>query len=398
MKKLKIAFIFETSLLKGGQFIMAFQNLKSLINLSDDYLVFVNDKESLNFIKKKNIKCEKYKKSFFDKFFLLLSSFYLGKRLLKRFKIFSTLEKKLLKNTFNLVFFLDPTPSDNLLREINTATTVMDLCHREFPELPEVKNDFEYEYREKILKNLNKNSLIIVESNELKENVSKIYNIQKSKIFSLPNSYLENHHEHELAENNSKEYLDFIKLLPKNYFFYPAQYWPHKNHNIILEAASLLKDKGVEKKFIFCGNDMGNLDNIKQKVIELNLSKNFNFFNCLKNNEVNYLYKNCEAVVMPTFFGPTNIPLFNSWYYKKIIFYSSHLKNKFEDCAVYCDPLEPTSWADALSEFDINKEYYQNILINSSNMLLNVQGQRNECLKDISDYLIRYRKIISTYL
>lgn len=398
MKKLKIAFIFETASLKGGQFIMAFQNLKSLINLSDDYLIFVNDKYSYDFIKKENMKCAIYKKSVFDKLFLSISNLYLGKRLLKKFKILSFLERKLLKNNFNLVFFLDPTPSHNLFRKINTAATVMDLCHRDFPEFPEVKNDFEYEYREKILENLNKNILIIVESNELREEISRIYNIQKSKIFNLPNAYSEDYHELNLKKNNSQEFLNFIKLLPKKYFFYPAQYWPHKNHKILLEAANLLNNKGIKKKFVFCGNDMGNITYLKKKVRELNLSKNFIFFNFLDNNEVKYLYKNCEAVVMPTFFGPTNIPVFNSWYYKKIIFYSSHLKNKFEECAVYCDPLEPLSWADALSEFDINKEYYQNILINSSNMLLDVQEQRNKGLKDMSDYLTRYKKIISSYL
>ena len=397
MKKLKIAFIFETRILTGGQFIMAFQNLKSLINLSDDYLVFVDDLDSFEFLKKNNIECKIYKKNFFDKLYLLINNFYAGKRLLKKFKIFSFFEKKLLKNKFNLIFFLDPTYSNNLFREINTAVTVMDICHQEFPELPEIRNDFDYEYRERMLENLNKNLLIIVESNELKEDLSKIYNIKKSKIFSLPNSYSTNHHELNLKNNNDQEFLNFKKRLPKNFFFYPAQYWPHKNHKIILEAVSLLKDKGIEKNFVFCGHDMGNLKFLRKKVTELNIEKNFIFFDFLENDQVDYLYKNCDAVVMPTFFGPTNIPVFNSWYYRKIIFYSSHLKNKFDDCAVYCDPLEALSWANALSEFDITKNYYQNILINSSNMLRKVEEERILSLENISKYLIRFKKLISTY-
>jgi glycosyltransferase involved in cell wall biosynthesis len=397
MKKLKISFIFETTLLKGGQFTMAFENLMSLSGLSEDSLVLVRDNESLNFLKKKKIKCEKYKINLFDKLFLIFNNFYLGKRLLKKFGIFSCIEKKLLKNKSNLVFFLDDSSCDNLFREINTATTVMDICHFEFPELPEVKNNFEYEYREEKLKRLNKNTLIIVESDELKENISKIYNIQKNKIFSLPNAFIKNSHERELEGISTQKLLDFAKLLPENYFFYPAQYWPHKNHNIILEAANLLKKKGLEKKFVFCGNDMGNLTFLRKKVDELNLVEYFTFFNFLKDSQVDYLYKNCEAVIMPTFFGPTNIPLFNAWHYKKIIFYSSHLKNKFDECAVYCDPLDSLSWANALAKFDINKKFYQNILSRSSDMLFFVQEQRRKNLENISSYLIKYRKIISTY-
>ena len=30
--------------------------------------------------------------------------------------------------------------------------------------------------------------------------------------------------------------------------------------------------------------------------------------NFLPDEEISYLYKNCLAVVMPTYFGPTNIP------------------------------------------------------------------------------------------
>ena len=84
MKKLKISFIFETTLLKGGQFTMAFENLMSLSGLSEDSLVLVRDNESLNFLKKKKIKCEKYKINLFDKLFLIFNNFYLGKRLLKK--------------------------------------------------------------------------------------------------------------------------------------------------------------------------------------------------------------------------------------------------------------------------------------------------------------------------
>ena len=327
--------------------------------------------------------------------FLIISNFYLGKKLLKKFNINSSFESKLLNEKYDLVFFLDSTPSNNLFKKINTAVTVMDLCHRDLPEFPEVRIDYEYEYREHTLSNLNKNTLILVESPELKKNIANIYNIDEKKIFDLPNSFSANHDNTEF--DDSEKSIKFEKLLPKEFFFYPAQYWPHKNHIVLINAVNILKKKGIKKNFVFCGNDMGNINFLKQKVLDLDLSENFTFLNFLKDDEIDHLYKNCEAVVMPTFFGPTNIPMFASWHYKKIFFYSSHLKNQFSNCAIFCDPFQPTSWAEAISKFDINSDYYQNILINSSKKLAEVQKHRIKKIEDLSFHLDRLRKILSTY-
>src|SRR5688572_28148468 len=40
--------------------------------------------------------------------------------------------------------------------------------------------------------------------------------------------------------------------LPERYLFYPAQFWPHKNHKRIVEALALLRDRGTRVDVVFC--------------------------------------------------------------------------------------------------------------------------------------------------
>ena len=37
------------------------------------------------------------------------------------------------------------------------------------------------------------------------------------------------------------------------------------------------------------------------------------------------MYLNCKAVIMPTYCGPTNLPIYESFYFKKILFYTKGL-------------------------------------------------------------------------
>ena len=41
---------------------------------------------------------------------------------------------------------------------------------------------------------------------------------------------------------NPRKDFDEIYNLPNKFFFYPAQFWPHKNHMLLLSAISILKN------------------------------------------------------------------------------------------------------------------------------------------------------------
>jgi glycosyltransferase involved in cell wall biosynthesis len=68
------------------------------------------------------------------------------------------------------------------------------------------------------------------------------------------------------------------------------------------------------------------------------LTNNVKIFNFLSNEEIKYAYKNAVALVMPTYFGPTNIPPLDAWANELPVIYSNHLSEQTSDAALYVDP------------------------------------------------------------
>lgn len=98
------------------------------------------------------------------------------------------------------------------------------------------------------------------------------------------------------------------------YVFYPAQFWKHKNHEVLVRAISQLKQKGIDIKIVFVGSDKGNLDNINNLISTEGVEDNVEMLGFVPDSEMYMLYKNARAMVMPSIFGPTNIPPLEAMY------------------------------------------------------------------------------------
>ena len=140
--------------------------------------------------------------------------------------------------------------------------SIHDLQHRLRPEFPEVSQNGEWESREYLYRNGIKNAtLIIAESETGKQDIIKFYDkyIKKKdciKILPYLPSFLPQIPTLALEEKNLKLFL----ALPENYLFYPAQYWPHKNHLRIIQALGLIKKKfKLNIPIVFCGSRSGGL-------------------------------------------------------------------------------------------------------------------------------------------
>ncbi|SHE33549.1 glycosyltransferase family 4 protein [Schwartzia succinivorans] len=100
----------------------------------------------------------------------------------------------------------------------------------------------------------------------------------------------------------------------EKYMFYPAQFWKHKNHEILVRAVSLLRQRGIFVKFVFVGSDKGNLKNINELIHAEGVEDNIEILGFVPDSEMYMLYKNARAMVMPSIFGPTNIPPLEAMY------------------------------------------------------------------------------------
>ena len=97
--------------------------------------------------------------------------------------------------------------------------------------------------------------------------------------------------------------------LPEKFFFYPAQFWLHKNHVGLTRAVARLKIEIPDLVVVAAGNTKQNgFEPFMAILNSEGLGQHFILPGYLPVEELAWCYHHARALVMPTFFGPTNIP------------------------------------------------------------------------------------------
>lgn len=182
---------------------------------------------------------------------------------------------------------------------------IHDLMHRYEPSFPEVSSLFRYSLREHRMGNIARYcEVVLVDSNVGRQHVVESYGVATDKVYPLPYiapSYL----------NESDERVDFDAHygLPSKFLFCPAQFWPHKNHLRLLDAIhSVSGDRCPDIHLVLSGAKCYKFEQVKQYAQELDLSERVHFVGYVPDADLRGFYVRARALIMPTFFGPTNIP------------------------------------------------------------------------------------------
>jgi glycosyltransferase involved in cell wall biosynthesis len=394
---MKIAAVLENDVQAGGGFSMSLDLLTTIkeaaLKSNSEFLIINFHKKNSYYLNKLNLQHVNISESIFDKIFAFINSSLLGAYFFNKLRISTFFENKLLKYGVNFVFFVTPSPKPFYLQQINYAITVYDICHKEYPEFSEVNSYNIFYLREKILQHcLGPSTYVITESEKLKKQIAAIYQKDEDRIISIPNR------PSPLLKYDKKIFKSNIfEQLPKNYFFYPAQFWEHKNHIKILYAIDKLKNSNIDFNIVFCGKDKGNLKNINKVVEKLNLHKNIFIFDFLTHEEVSELYQNAIALLMPTYFGPTNYPPLEAWAYGIPVIYSFHLQEQTMDAAIYCDPDSEESIADCMLKVQTDVNLRSDLIKNGHKMLKLIELQRKNSLNQLVKKIVLFKNRSKTW-
>ncbi len=359
---IKIGIFIDGSKFSGGSFHHS-SNIRKILASIEGYNIKFYVTNSHN--KKRDIYDQEiYRINFFDKIFFLLYSSLFFKKILNKFKIVNRFERFIKKNKVDLVFFLGQSQLSIFCDNINFVSYIYEFHHKFRPDLPEYKNFLNYDEREKqVFSNINKSIEVVVDTEKKSEELEKYYNCPKQKINVIPLLIDSNKFETKKINENI---LKFVKD-QKVYFFYPAQYWAHKNHIFILETLKQIKQNfKIDINFVFTGAKKENYKFIQNKLDSYNLFGNVKIFENLDTHDLNYLFKNCSAVVLPTLIGYSCMPLFEAFYLKIPVIYTKDLlDNEYKKFVTEVDISDINELSDLLINFSKRKEEFKNITNNA---------------------------------
>lgn len=241
---------------------------------------------------------------------------------------------------------------------------IHDLQHRVQPEFPEVSRGREWETREYTIRNgVRHGTRILVDSDTGKEDVLDFYGftgITEDRVEVLPfvpSPLLHRPGEDEIRRVRARH------GLPSGYLFYPAQFWPHKNHMRVVEAVHRLARRGVEVPVVFVGSHADPLmeetwRRAERLVRTYGLESQVLFLGYVPDEVISVLYADAVALLFPTFFGPTNIPVVEAWSYELPVITSDlrGIREHTGDAACLVDPRSVDSIAEGIERVTTDEE------------------------------------------
>lgn len=319
-----------------------------------DNLLYVNINRA-NSITPKN----KFRKKILRRCKNIIKNFLLMKHTdIDRFSAFDVIARK-----ENIDIFWITSPC---ICEINYPYmyTVWDLGHRSTPFFPEVsRSGWLWQERENTYqKMLYKASYILTGNENGKKEILENYPMPENKIRIVPFPVASFCHKDE-------EKVDFN--LPEKFFFYPAQFWPHKNHIRILEALKILRDDfNLMPTVVFTGSDKGNKKYIIEQSKNLGIENQIIFAGFVSDGQLKYLYTHATAMVFASLMGPNNMPPIEATFLNcpVIITDLEGHKEQLEDTAIYFNGYDERQLADCLKKI-LTDENLRNGIINKEKAL-----------------------------
>ena len=241
------------------------------------------------------------------------------------------------------------TAQESLGYQIKTAAIVSihDVMHRHEPEFPEVSRWGRTGLRDHRIRNLVTNACAVLTDSQLgKRHLVEAYEIDASKIHPLPYvppSYIFN-------EIERADLGQYYKLPPK-FIFYPAQFWRHKNHIRLIRAVMIARSRGIDVRLVCSGAFKYEYETARKLVDKEALGDIVSFIGYVPESDMAGIYRRARALVMPTHFGPTNIPPLEAFACGCPVAVSNiyAMPEQLGDAAIYFDPTSSEEIADAIS-------------------------------------------------
>lgn len=359
-----------------------------------NFIFFTTSAANLELLGKYGITAHHLKLSSLDHLFGQLKSRPLISQVLARLRLStqSRFDRIMAQHDIDLVYPVTQSYLPLYSERVNYLFTLMDLCHRDCVEFPEVARFRQFELRDDLFRRILPKAVQVLTDSPLgRDNAIRRYCLDEERVTVLP--MLPSTSVMISSADYDHGYIDVRKKyrIEGDYLFYPAQFWPHKNHVYILDGMKVLGEKfGRKVNVVFSGTDKGNLSYVLAYAKKLGLAEQVHYIGFVDGTEIPYLYKQALALVMPTYFGPTNIPPLEAFHLGCPVLYSDlpGLRDQVEGAALLMDLTDPVSFADNVMKIYSHPDGVA---------ILVERGRRKVARWQENDYWLVLKKIFDDY-
>jgi glycosyltransferase involved in cell wall biosynthesis len=176
----------------------------------------------------------------------------------------------------------------------------------------------------------------------------------------------------------------------ENYFLFPSNFWPHKNHEVLLIAYQLYAKRLKDKAWglILTGQPSDRQSEMKELATAMMISKQVHFPGYVDESFLKKIWRHCSGLVFPSLHEGFGIPLLEAMHFRKPII-SSDLGSLLEiggDAGLYVDPRKPLELAEAMESIHRDESLRERLVRAGEQRLAEFDITRE--MKKLSDALI----------
>ena len=242
------------------------------------------------------------------------------------------------------------------------AMTIHDLQERYYPE--------NFSVAQRVWRRLSNRLLsraatrVLCESAHVRDDIVNFLGIADSKIAIIPappvSAFLPEHLDARALQGAAARL-----ELPDQFLFYPAQFFPHKNHLRLIEAFALVGRQYPECRLFLTGQARYEYQKVMARVAELGLADRVIHLGYVDTSLLAAVYARATLVVIPTLFESISIPAYEAFRLGVPLCISNviGLPAQVGDAAVLFDPVSVTDIAEKIVATLANQELRRELVM-----------------------------------
>ncbi|WP_155315360.1 glycosyltransferase family 4 protein [Desulfosarcina alkanivorans] len=246
-------------------------------------------------------------------------------------------------------------------RNVPTVCTIHDLQFAGYPQFFEPED---VAYRKSTFLNACRKATMLVAVSDYSRNSAIAYcNLASNKIRTIHSKMAQRISSTETADT---EILKRLEVSPQRYLLYPANFWKHKNHEMLITAFGMACAQGLPQdiKLVFTGAPNARKDFIQNAVGAFSLAHRVAFAGYLNNFEFSILLNNAGGLIFPSLYEGFGLPVIEAMAVGVPVACSNvtSLPEVAGSAAVFFDPKRPLDIAQALIAL-VNDKALRNQLV-----------------------------------
>ena len=190
--------------------------------------------------------------------------------------------------------------------------------------------------------------------------------------------------------------LSELQIDKRPYIFYPANFWPHKNHRMLLTAYGIAVRRSPEicPDLVLTGAPGPEEEELRRAAASMGLGDRVHFLGYVADKALASVFQRCESVIIPSLYEGFGIPILEAFTFSKPVLCSNvtSLPEVAGDAALYFDPRRPSEIVSAIGRVTTDKEFAARLVTRGRRRL----GEFGDSRHTAEQYLAVFRQLTTT--